>query len=880
MYEVNDLKMKSKIILSFFVLSILVLNQNANGQNWECIKTDGEYLFGQGEKVNSTILIDSTYTIDGIIHYRNIRGVRQVSAYCVSPDEPLLIGEDAYSDSAGNYYFNTIADIQVMIKSRAALGQSWILFQNNSGSLVFEAQVDSVIAGNVLGLSDSVKVISIQAYNGSGQPIDNGYNNIRIRLSKSYGLTSILDFYAFPAYNWYWTLRGMSNPAVGVQTFGFPEIYDMEIGDEFHVSTLKIDYASSIEKEIIKILARKTIDSAGMLVLTFHNSTRTCYHDDATGQTTCYSGYSISSQTVDLNSSFALEMGKLPGQAYYPHSSNYSMGQSEIILEGGLLYQTKYDGHPEYFMGTPTCYSEDNSGPAINYVKGCGGPFENYYDYHNSYFEELVYYQKGDKKWGTPFHLNIDDSYWCFRTNYYSPSFYSRKSERAVFESDQGIDLHGTKSGNKTYLTNYNTVRNIGDSCYIGNGFAWTGKQMIRDNAGNYEFINASGDTMRICPYQQVGETLPFYKNISKGLVIKSTVAEITQQPVFGVVDNVKKITFRAYDLNGDSVNHQVNDEYLLLSQRNGFLRTFSFYDAPDSLIIYELTGDSRRSISNIGMNDIHDIDSGDQFHYITSAIYPGGRCTTESVRITLNESYQDGIIQFEFREVSKVTKYDDASGKTTVSNHDSTFIQTRVLYDFTNSILHELFNEMPGATSYLTASKDTIVIPKLRIDSTLYNGRIIKYYESPVYIQYDDSCYITSTDSCAYFYIDGCGGPYRKCEADGYREVDSLVYFKKGNKEWGTPLSDLLYGKGEMELSDLINVYPNPASEMINFRLHTNEYPNLRLEVYSSTGSIVASVPFVNNEIALNLELFKSGIFFFKVSNGVIYHMGKFIKE
>lgn len=846
------------------ILSVLSFHLKVSGQNWECIKTNGDYFFSKSGKINHTISIDTSYVVDGQTHYRNITGLRALDDYCILPEEPSFLGADVYSDSAGVFYFITDDSLEIRIESLAEVGHSWVMFQNNSGAF-FRANVENIEEGNVLGHPDSIKIISMQAYNNIGQPVNNGYNDVRIQLSKSFGLINAIDFYLFPEWSPTCSLAGMSNPRSGVNNIGFAEFFDMEIGDEFHIFYSKEDYGGETEIKTIKVLANKSYDSLGRLILNFNKRYTYKYYEYFTGQTTYSTGYSTSTQTVDFNSYFAQQMNKLPGTTMYFTTDSTDIGLSEIRAYNDLKLQKKYDGYPEYYKIAPPCYREDDPGVVRHYIKGCGGPYSSYYEYHNVWGENLVYYRKGNVEWGTPYTIPEDESYWCFRTG--ETYFYSRVAEKAIVKSEEGIHLISTNSGNKTNLINYTTVRQENDSCFNIQGYSWIGKKIERDNLGNYQVINSKGDTLQFYPMCNVGESFTFYKNGT--YQIKATVSEISEQPVLGVTDLIKKITFTALSPDGQPINHPINDEYLLLSKTNGFTRTFSFYDAPDSLVIYELTGKSNGTnfygIGNIGMSDIYKMSVNDQFHFIRSRNYPEGHSSTGIVRTVLGLEYYPDEIKFTFRDFSKITVYENSTGNTTESFNDTIYTQI-IKYAYNGE---ELFNEMPGESCKINGNGELVVLSKLKVDSAKYNGRVIKYYQTPSYILDFDSCYSKYTDSCSYYYIDGCGGPYKYCIAGGFTEVDSLVYFKKGTEEWGEIL-DFVYGIDTPSNTPKPSIFPNPANDFITFRFQnlTGVYS---LELYTSTGIRVTSLLITGNEILLDLKQLPSGVYFYKLSGDTI---------
>ena len=152
--------------------------------------------------------------------------------------------------------------------------------------------------------------------------------------------------------------------------------------------------------------------------------------------------------------------------------------------------------------------------------------------------------------------------------------------------------------------------------------------------------------------------------------------------------------------------------------------------------------------------------------------------------------------------------------------------------------------NENPWIYEYFV---DTIIITDLDslinfgdidtvyVDNDLYNGRVInKYHASDEhYYEY-------------FYYVEGCGLANRY-----YSDInpliieDVLVYFKKGNEEWGEQLPVEVI---ELELIDYnISLYPNPSQLVFNIK---SEIPlEGNVNIYTVKGRFI-------KEFQLNQEI------------------------
>jgi hypothetical protein len=112
---------------------------------------------------------------------------------------------------------------------------------------------------------------------------------------------------------------------------------------------------------------------------------------------------------------------------------------------------------------------------------------------------------------------------------------------------------------------------------------------------------------------------------------------------------------------------------------------------------------------------------------------------------------------------------------------------------------------------------------------SGIYNGRKVNYFVNEIQFSTHDN-----------FCMDGCGGPYYHSYFTGYGYPIShelkLTYYKKGLEEWGAPYYVSI---NEIQnCSNVINIYPNPASDKIVFDIKDNALITCSGMIYSIFGS------------------------------------------
>jgi hypothetical protein len=126
--------------------------------------------------------------------------------------------------------------------------------------------------------------------------------------------------------------------------------------------------------------------------------------------------------------------------------------------------------------------------------------------------------------------------------------------------------------------------------------------------------------------------------------------------------------------------------------------------------------------------------------------------------------------------------------------------------------------------------------------------------------------------------YIDGLGGPYYYCGGYvGDSEERKLVYYKKGETEWGEKL--VITGVSNYETHERLQVFPNPFINEI-----TIEYPGTEqftIEILNSGGQKVFENNVTSrNRFQVNLSAFPAGVYFVKAIAGKKVRIQKILKR
>ncbi len=272
-----------------------------------------------------------------------------------------------------------------------------------------QATIAEIRTDSVCGVTDQVKVISLQAKNGMNQNIAHIINDKKIILSKNYGLTHVFDMVLFPKDTIPRTLSGKCTPPIGLQDFPIGDAYDFNVGDEFHTDYYAGCTLGATGIREIRIILSKSMSATGDTIVYL---TDRCSHSMNFPPITYYNNHDTTADTIILhNHDFYSSFYRQPFE-FEPKSST--------ACDLFLRYSGGFNNHPKkrfyvnyYIKNLPSsnCWSYNDNKPYYEYAEGLGQTrFFNQYLIQDpnqqwitvTYDWRLVYYRKGNETWGTP----------------------------------------------------------------------------------------------------------------------------------------------------------------------------------------------------------------------------------------------------------------------------------------------------------------------------------------------------------------------------------------------------------------------------------------------------------------------------------------------
>lgn len=196
------------------LLLIIIISANIMAQNWSPILVNHKmnYQHSDSSYISHTIWVDSTQLsgTDSIFYLNRVVKDVPGNLEIVLRNQPQFLMEMMVKEIYGIYSF--VFPNHYFLGTQFSIGTSWTFDMANN----IDAEITELLTENILGLQDSVKVISLSDGN-------------EIRLSKNFGILKFPDF----ENEGYFELVGIQNTEYGESVPDFWDIFDFEVGDVF-----------------------------------------------------------------------------------------------------------------------------------------------------------------------------------------------------------------------------------------------------------------------------------------------------------------------------------------------------------------------------------------------------------------------------------------------------------------------------------------------------------------------------------------------------------------------------------------------------------------------------------------------------------------------
>jgi hypothetical protein len=383
---------------------------------------------------------------------------------CYDTTNGSILGRRIYKKQDGTFYFFNWNHDTLTIKSQTAINETW-KFCNLTGGSRIDATVINILTDTVLGLSDQVKIISFQAKDQNGNNIPHFLNLKTISLSRHYGITKTFDLYFMPDTltndTASYMMNGKTALHLGIQNLTWRDIYNFDVGDEFHYTGNQTywGYGSSGWNIIKRVLGKEVFGNMDSVKYTMEFCKIMWLPQPPPNIETTYDTVVESYDFITLGNDETVQ--KLP-------ESFSSNGYGAPSFGRGIWFpgrQTQeYIDFSYYLLGNCWGFPFEPYYYTFDYSEGLG----NTYKFHMeidfdmiTWQEALVYYKKGSEIWGTPVALNCVTLIPVEEKT--KPVFPDMRINPNPVETEAEISLEGFKQSGLRYIL-YN---NLGQQVYV-----------------------------------------------------------------------------------------------------------------------------------------------------------------------------------------------------------------------------------------------------------------------------------------------------------------------------------------------------------------------------------------------------------------------------
>lgn len=184
---------------TLFVFLFLISSFLSFAQNWQCVTSGVKSYFTNDAGYLRGIRIDSVKLALGdsvLFPFRSPRGAYGNSQQ-LDTNGGSWLGKRITIKPDGTHYFDNYWGDTAVIKAKAKLNDSWILF-NDTTTTYYTARVIALDTMTISNTIDSIKVITINAFKASVPLSNDPLNNANVIISKNHGFVQVYDLYMFP----------------------------------------------------------------------------------------------------------------------------------------------------------------------------------------------------------------------------------------------------------------------------------------------------------------------------------------------------------------------------------------------------------------------------------------------------------------------------------------------------------------------------------------------------------------------------------------------------------------------------------------------------------------------------------------------------------
>jgi hypothetical protein len=405
------------MIKYFLSSSFIFISLFSFCQNFATVYPDKKALYvnlnwGSGYTCTSDsyvgIAIDSTKIISGntiYYHFNILRRTPEAVDCNYLKKFPNWTGSKTIVKNNGENVFLTNSGDSIRINSKADVNDKWHFCDLPNGDY-FEAILISKFSGTILTAQDSIKLITLTLKDNLGSPLAHNFNGKQLALSKNYGMLKGYDFSRFPNDTSAFILSGISNPDLGTQDITAREVFNYNMGDEFHIEDnySYIPYNGTFKKERRIVLAKTT--SLNQDTLTYQIERIVITH---------YYNYQANTHDSSAVKDTIIEKDVI---SEFPNLNMMTSKLESAPLGFITIYCLNKSGYNNRLVKSQSQQFNPNNDPCFDdvfstgisssyYLEGLGAYYETDNFFPNQNSRTLIYYKKGSETFGTPINFDL-----------------------------------------------------------------------------------------------------------------------------------------------------------------------------------------------------------------------------------------------------------------------------------------------------------------------------------------------------------------------------------------------------------------------------------------------------------------------------------------
>ncbi|NPD46781.1 MULTISPECIES: T9SS type A sorting domain-containing protein [unclassified Lentimicrobium] len=240
---------------------------------------------------------------------------------------------------------------------------------------------------------------------------------------------------------------------------------------------------------------------------------------------------------------------------------------------------------------------------------------------------------------------------------------------------------------------------------------------------------------------------------------------------------------------------------------------------------------------------EVYDYEIGDVFHMVN----------TEKAGEYGEWYYTDSIVRIK-KVIDKVYSI----------NNDTVifefFVKEAKIFEYQPNIYSEY-----ELTLYYTNLDEIVSGDSIIEDPEVFNGRKMVLF---------DTIYIEGAEEDRYerSWVIGCGQTKNNSDYFSWANImrqlytRELVYFKKGEEEWGEEL--VMVGVEEDIFENNFTVFPNPVQDRLYISTHIASQNQFSIQFYNSTGQLMNTLSVSSNDVYVDMSNYSNGLYYVKLLN------------